>query len=114
MRVSVFGLGYVGCVTAGCLARAGHQVVGVDLSQDKVAMVQCQKWCKDETEEAIDVPPAEMNGQAKLLSDFANAIRSGTAASTSGADNLWSFGAVIAAMISATKGRAVDVADLIR
>ncbi|PYS95477.1 MAG: GDP-mannose dehydrogenase [Acidobacteria bacterium] len=40
MRVSVFGLGYVGCVTAGCLARAGHQVVGVDLSQDKVAMVQ--------------------------------------------------------------------------
>src|SRR5207237_799186 len=39
MNVSVFGLGYVGCVTAACLARDGHHVVGVDLNSDKVAMV---------------------------------------------------------------------------
>src|SRR5262245_23546946 len=39
MRVSVFGLGYVGCVTASCLARAGHTVVGVDLSAQKVEMI---------------------------------------------------------------------------
>ena len=39
MRVSVFGLGYVGCVTAACLARAGHQVVGVDISAEKVGML---------------------------------------------------------------------------
>ena len=39
LRTAVFGLGYVGCVTAGCLARAGHEVVGVDLSVDKVALV---------------------------------------------------------------------------
>ena len=39
MNVSVFGLGYVGCVTAGCLAARGHHVVGVDVSPDKVAMV---------------------------------------------------------------------------
>jgi GDP-mannose 6-dehydrogenase len=39
MRVSVFGLGYVGCVTAACLARAGHQVVGVDVNRQKVEMV---------------------------------------------------------------------------
>lgn len=39
MRVSVFGLGYVGCVTAVGLARAGHEVLGVDISPDKVAMV---------------------------------------------------------------------------
>jgi GDP-mannose 6-dehydrogenase len=39
MRVSVFGLGYVGCVTAACLAKAGHAVVGVDVNAEKVAMI---------------------------------------------------------------------------
>ena len=39
MRVSVFGLGYVGAVTAACLARAGHEVTGVDVNHEKVAMV---------------------------------------------------------------------------
>ena len=39
MNVSVFGLGYVGCVTAACLARDGHHVVGVDVNAEKVAMI---------------------------------------------------------------------------
>jgi GDP-mannose 6-dehydrogenase len=39
MRVSVFGLGYVGCVSAACFARAGHDVVGVDVSPEKVALI---------------------------------------------------------------------------
>jgi GDP-mannose 6-dehydrogenase len=39
MRVAVLGLGYVGCVTACCLARNGHEVIGVDVSADKVAMI---------------------------------------------------------------------------
>jgi len=39
MRVSVFGLGYVGAVGAACLARDGISVVGVDVNPDKAAMV---------------------------------------------------------------------------
>jgi len=39
MRVSVFGLGYVGCVSAACFARLGHDVVGVDTNPDKVSLV---------------------------------------------------------------------------
>ncbi len=39
-RVSVFGLGYVGAVTAACLADAGHQMVGVDVNPAKVGMME--------------------------------------------------------------------------
>jgi len=37
--VSIFGLGYVGCVSAACFAKESHEVVGVDVSEAKVAMV---------------------------------------------------------------------------
>ncbi len=38
-RIAVLGLGYVGCVTAACLAHLGHRVVGVDRDQFKVDTV---------------------------------------------------------------------------
>ena len=39
MRIAVFGLGYVGCVTAACLTREGHAVVGVDVQPVKVEAI---------------------------------------------------------------------------
>ena len=39
MKVAVFGLGYVGTVTAGCLASRGHDVWGVDIDSSKTEMI---------------------------------------------------------------------------
>jgi GDP-mannose 6-dehydrogenase len=43
MKVSVIGLGYVGTVVAGCLAKSGHEVIGVDVQPDKVGLVNAGK-----------------------------------------------------------------------
>jgi len=63
MRVSVFGLGYVGCVTAACLARAGHEIVGVDVNREKVEMINAA------------ASPVVEPGLAELLAEVVGARR---------------------------------------
>lgn len=39
----MFGLGYVGCISMGCLAKNGHDVIGVDINQNKIDLVNLGK-----------------------------------------------------------------------
>ncbi|MBV9938127.1 MAG: nucleotide sugar dehydrogenase [Acidobacteriaceae bacterium] len=64
MKISVFGLGYVGTVCAACLAERGHTVVGVDKSEVKVELVRSGR--SPIIERDIDDLVSKMVGSGRL------------------------------------------------
>jgi len=79
MKLSVFGLGYVGCVSAACFAKEGHYVVGVDVNSGKVEMIN--RGSSPIVEAGIDSLIHEMVSKTKLraVTDSAEAILSSDA-----------------------------------
>ncbi len=63
-RISVFGLGYVGCVSAACLADAGFDVIGIDINDEKVDMIN--KGHSPIIEPGLDELLAKVVGEGKL------------------------------------------------
>ena len=122
MRISIFGLGYVGAVSAGCLADLGHQVIGVDINQRKVEMINGGH--SPVVEERIDelIKAAVAKGTLHATTDTAQAVRDsevsfisvGTPSKSSGAPALEALDAVVAEIGKAIKGKAGEHTIVVR
>ena len=74
MRVSIFGLGYVGAVSAGCLAQDGHEVVGVDTYQPKVDAINAGQTPIIEKDIGKIIKTAVQQGKLRATTDVADAV----------------------------------------
>jgi GDP-mannose 6-dehydrogenase len=75
LRVSIFGLGYVGTVSAGCLAKDGHEVVGADPVRTKVDLINSGQSPIIETAIGEIITSAVRSGALRATEDVGAAIR---------------------------------------
>lgn len=74
MKVSIFGLGYVGTVCAGCLAKENHEIIGVDPVRTKVQLVNAGKSPIIEAEIEEIIAEAVKSGRLRATDDSFQAV----------------------------------------
>lgn len=75
MKISIFGMGYVGAVSASILASEGHEVTGVDPVEAKVALINQGKSPIIEKDIGELIAGAVATGRLRATSDAADAVR---------------------------------------
>jgi len=75
MKISIFGLGYVGAVSLACLARDGHSVVGVDIDEIKLEMINAGKTPVVEEGMVELMQAVSRTGRVAVTRDVAEAIQ---------------------------------------
>ncbi|MDY0034790.1 MAG: nucleotide sugar dehydrogenase [Zoogloea oleivorans] len=74
MKISIFGLGYVGAVSLACLARDGHEVIGVDIDTNKLDLIREGKTPVVE-EGMVDLMKSVVaNGRVTVTTDTLHAV----------------------------------------
>ncbi len=75
MKIAIFGLGYVGSVSAACLASAGHDVIGVDVDGHKLALIRQGR--SPVTEPGLDelLAAGVASGRLRVTDNTADAVR---------------------------------------
>lgn len=74
MKISVFGLGYVGVVSAACLAKEGHTVTGVDPNRTKVDLVNSSHTPINEAEVQTLIAESVASGRLMATQDAGDAV----------------------------------------
>ncbi|MDT8388838.1 MAG: UDP-glucose/GDP-mannose dehydrogenase family protein [Thiogranum sp.] len=74
MKISIFGLGYVGAVSAGCLAQDGHRVIGVDPYQPKIDLINAGQTPVIETSIGEIIAKAVADGLLSATADVRQAV----------------------------------------
>jgi len=75
LRISVFGTGYVGTVSAGCLARDGHEVIGVDPVRTKVELINAGRSPIVEADIGEIIAATVKSGRLRATDNSDEAIR---------------------------------------
>ena len=75
MKISIFGLGYVGCVSLGCLAKNGHHVIGVDTNQAKVDQINSGRATIIEKDVDKIIAEQRMAGRISATTDNLLAVK---------------------------------------
>jgi len=75
MKISIMGLGYVGAVSAGCLAEEGHEVIGVDPQQSKVDLINQGKTPIIEKDIGEMIAKGVAAGRLRATRDVLEAVR---------------------------------------
>ena len=76
MKISIFGLGYVGCVNLGCLAKMGHQVIGIEINKQKVDLINNGLPTIREKDIALLIKNGVRKGLIAATQDAARAVKS--------------------------------------
>jgi len=75
MKISIFGLGYVGAVSLACLSRDGHDVIGVDIDQIKLDLIMAGKTPVVEEGMVDLMQQVAASGKVSVTTDAGKAVR---------------------------------------
>ena len=111
MKVAIFGLGYVGCTAAGCITSQGHQVVGIDVSEGKVAAINAGRSPVHEPGLGELIAEAQADGRLRATREIGDELDDcdiaivcvGTPSGVDGAHNMSYIAQVTRAIAAAIK-----------